>query len=400
MLFEDSPLVPTPPPTLREYLNARIGSPNYRGVQLAQHNRTPALKLTTLLSVIYGVTGTTEFPVPKGDDPAPTRHHDSETPRPNANYEEYYDILDAIADAAIPGVTATFNSLKKNHFPNLVGMGLLVRTKGATPTARLTDAAEDIVNETNDRQRGKLIGDAMENLLGKPFIDEVYDLLGVIDTINASEMMLIVSDITLPFDVKVKYLREYKGMRRRARARMLSELSTTCQQTMNLPKVDKRDWGNWMNEARQIISALALVPTLSVYNIELVMLAGAAATREFIPVRSQKAKDDAFLWHDIQRQDGWELHHIVPMETVVSKADLLLIDVKENLLYIPAAKHHRIKPPSIKFRFDLTTIQLINPDDDTGEPISLFEIGPEAAVNRDRLEPMCKHNRKILVATE
>lgn len=373
---------------IRSYLQSRIASTNYRGIHIAQHNRLPEEKLVALLTAIHSVVGTKVFAVPPGDD----------TGVRLVGYAEYYSILAAIDSAGQEGLSATFNSLKKNHFPNFESMGLLSRGERAR-TARLTNHAVDILNAESSRKRTKLIGDAMERMFGQSFVDDLHELLQKLDFLNLHEFMLIASDESLDLNDKERLTRAYRRLKRIERLQLHSEMEDRCARTMSLPKKDKRDWHNWWNEARQIVTMLSVVPGFNVYNDEQVMLAGSAATSMFAPTRSNRAKEEAFDWHGIAKQSGWEMHHIYPVEYATCERDLNLIDAKENLLYIPAAKHRQIPSKgnrSVQFRYDATHVLLVNPASADNKPQVLLAVPREATVNHNRLPAMAAYSERIL----
>jgi hypothetical protein len=373
---------------LRPYLEARIASDGYRGIHVAQHNRLPEAKLVALLKAIHNVAGTSDFEVPPGDDPG-TRL---------LGFNKYYEILDAIAASEVSDLSATFNSLKKNHFPNFESMGLLVRENRAR-NARLTQAAVEIINAGESQRRKKLIGDAMERMFGVPFVEDLHALLTKIDFLSLHEFMLIASDEELCREDKERLIRAYRRLKRVERLQLHAEMEGRCAQTMSLPKKDKRDWHNWWNEARQIVTMLATVPGFNVYNDEQVMQAGSSAVSLFLPTRSNQAKQDAFEWHGVEKRDGWEMHHVYPVEYATCERDMALIDAKENLLYIPAEAHRRIPSRgnrSVQLRYDLTHVLLVNPAAPDGKPQVLLAVPQEAAVKRELLSVMAAYSDQLL----
>jgi len=93
------------------------------------------------------------------------------------------------------------------------------------------------------------------------------------------------------------------------------------------------------------------------------------------------------------------LHHIFPIEYATSAADMALIDAKENLLYIPAARHREIprnKNRSVQFEFDSRRVRLSNPASSSRKPQFDFEIPREVGVQDDRLPAMVAYNARLL----
>jgi hypothetical protein len=389
---------------IKNYLLNRVKRDDYRGIHLAQHNRLPEEKLVAILAAIHSAVGVESFGIPPGDDPNPTRTHNPKAERHANGYDSYYDILDAISLTTVAGVSATFNSLKKNHFPNFEGMGLLLRSVDSQQddrayTARLSDKAVNIIDAGQSRNRTLLIGEATESLIGKQFIDDLHHLLTQVDMLNVYELMLVVSDPGLSLPDKEKLIREYRKLKAIQRIKMHSDVKNTCEPTMALSKKERRDWHNWWNESRQILTMLSTVAGFNVYNQERIMLAGSADTAYFDNSRSATIKRLAFDWQGITPREGWELHHIYPIEYATCSKDMELIDAVENLLYIPAAKHRTIPNSgnmSVQFSYDSSQVILVNPVSKDNEPKFVFLNPSEVAIKGENLETMRKYSEKLL----
>jgi hypothetical protein len=389
---------------IEAYFRQRISSPDYRGIHLAQHNRIPEEKLVALLASIQRAVKDKEFLIPPGDEPNPTRRHNPTEARQVRGFEDYYTILDEISSSGVAGVSATFNSLKKNHFPNLDAMGLIHRQvpqRGTTEPgrARLSAEALEIVSVGTSHRRKILIGDAMQRLLGNKFIEGIHALLNRVDVLNVYELMLIVSDKHLDIDQKEKLVRDYRRLKMIGRLQLHSELESKCASTMTLPKVDMRDWHNWWNESKQVMSMLALVPGFNVYNDDQVMLAGYAGLVVFDGARSQQVKQQALLWHGLERSAGWELHHILPVAYATCESDMRAIDSKENLLYIPAQQHRRIpnrQNRSVKLEIRGNVVRLLNPMTLAGDPSFDFDIPIQAQLDSSKAAEMVDYNNYLL----
>ncbi len=386
-----------PTEDLERYLRSRVLRDDYRGIHLAQHNRLPEEKLVGLLDAIHSAVGIGEFAVPPGDEPSPTRKHRPSARRQVTGFDDYYDILDAIANAGVKGVSATFNSLKKNHFPNFEAMGLLTRSEGGRK-GRLTTAATNILDAGPTRKRTLLVGQAMERIVGS-FANELHEMLRKLDQLNVWEIMLIISDLSLSRDEKERFVRQYRRLRAVRRLELHENIQGLCDATMKLGKVEKRDWHNWWNEAKQIVTMLSLVPGFVVFQEEHVMLAGGPGIPIVEKARSAQVKREAMEWHGLAATRGWELHHIFPVEYAVGAADMALIDSKENLLYIPASRHREIPRRgnrSVKIQHDGKTLSLCNPANSTGKPRFDFEIGRDVRVRIDLIPKMIAYNDMLL----
>lgn len=386
---------------LESYLNSRIKSDGYRGVHVAQHNRLPESKLLIFLEAINKVNGQEQFAVPPGDDPEPSGRQKGsiKIKRAVSGFEEYYQVIEAILAA---GENVTFNSLKKNHFPNLEAMGLLSRqivADGSYFRASLTDSAKSILVAGATRKRTVLIGKAMENLIGSKLIEELHSILQKVDVLNVYELMLIVTDPSLKLDDKETLIRQYRRLKPIGRLQLHSRMKAKCAPTMALEKKRKRDWHNWWNESAQIVSMLSTVSGFNVYDNEHVMLAGAGIHLGFDASRSETVKRDAFNWHNLEKRDGWEMHHIYPVQYATCDSDMRLIDSKENLIYIPEKIHDQIPKRenlSVGLEFNSNYVSLINPVSDTKVPRFDLRIDIDAEVKVENLPTMARFNQKLL----
>lgn len=394
---------------VESYLFGRISHSDYRGIHLAQHNRLPQAKLEALLETIHSAVGDQPFDTPPGDDPKPTRRHDPQAPRALPTFNDYYNILDRIAEQGDKSISATFNSLKKNHFPNFESMGLLHRFNesgeggnggSGASKAKLSAHALALI-AAEGRAKYRLFGDANERLLkAHDLLDKLHDVLTAVDSLNVYELMLFVSDPKINAEQCAKFVRSYRRLKRLRILELHQALQDRCSKTMDasVSKVDKRDWHNWWNQARQIMTMLNTVSGFSVVEDEVVFLAGNAAPK-FVAERSASVKAEALAWHGLERRDGWELHHIFPIDYATCAKDLQLIDSKENLLYIPSAVHKTIpsrQNRSVKFTFDASSVRLINPVAPTGEPLLVIVRPDQAAVKESNLPLMANYSERLL----
>ena len=383
---------------IRKYLKSRVTRDDYRGIHLAQHNRLPEEKLTAILGAIYEACGNEIFEIPPGDDPKPSRAHDPNKRRQLKGFQKYFEILDNIASSEVRGVSATFNSLKKNHFPNFDGMGLLSRTEDGR-FGRLTSDGVKIVNSGPSRERTLLIGQAVERLIGAQFVSDLHSILRETDQLNVYEIMLFVSDHNLDNSRRKDLVRAYRRMRAVQRLQLHEEIFDFCQSTMNMAKKEMRDWHNWWNESKQIVGMLGFVPGFVVVENEHVMLVGGRGIPAFERIRSAQVKREALEWHGLVNKPGWELHHIYPIEYATSARDLALLDAKENLILIPRELHRQIPNRgnrSVHLEFSTTHITLSNPASKDRQPQFQFKISKDVLVDPSRLERMAAYNAKLL----
>jgi hypothetical protein len=396
---------------VENYLNNRISDPkNYRGMHLAQHNRLPIEKLIVILQSIRSAVGIAWFIEPANDDPAPTRKHDPLQPRriPSGmilqDCAEYYLILDEIYNAQVEKVSATFNSLKKNIFPNLEGMGLLQRDDsgqrtGGNKKARLSPVAINFL-DGNERVQKKIFSECNERIL-KPIVEILDVVLEKFDTINVYEMMLFLTDESINLERKMELISKYKGMKKLQVIELHDSIQTRMNRSMgsNVAKIDKLDWHNWWNESRQMTDMLETVVGFNVYQDDQIMKAGNAEAIVFSASRSQNVRREALSWHSLTSKEDWDLHHILPVEYATSSSDLKQIDDKRNLLYIPSSIHKTIPNTSnrmVQFAYDATHVILRNPLTTDGKPLKEIAWPRDAGVDQNNLQEMVIYNKRLL----
>jgi hypothetical protein len=396
---------------VREYLHRRVSdSTTYRGMHLVQHQRLPEDKLFVILKSIHDAVGESSFVEPANDDPSPTgKSHQLGDPRrtPRGNTAEeciaYWDILDNIAAANVDDVGATFNSLKKNTFPNLEGMKLLIRTPGLTKNhpkkAQLSPIAVKFIF-SQPRERTRIFSECNENVL-KPMINVLDITLQKFDTVSVYEMMLFLTDENLSTQNRIELLGKYKRLKTLQIIQLHKDLQSYMANKMgpNVAKVDKLDWHNWWNESKQITQMLNTVIGFNVYQNELIMKAGNAEATSFTANRLASVKKEALIWHSVEPRENWDLHHILPVEYATGSADLRHIDDKRNLLYIPSSIHRKIPNTSnlmVEFTFDALNVYLQNPLVEGKEPRLAIAWPRDAAVNKLNLDSMVDYNKKLL----
>ena len=391
---------------LRAYLDARISdSRTYRGLHVAQHNRIGPERLTAILEGVAQAADSRWFIVPPGDDPAPSRTHDPAIPHPlRATYPDYFSVLDAITRAGVP---VTFNSLKKNHFPNLDDMGLLERQEMSRGNfrARLTSAATDIVTESDERTRQGHIGRARERLFASrdpAFLRELFELLGDISTLSDTELMLFVSDRDQDRSKHQELIRAYRRMALLQRVVLLSEYERRCDATIGLPKVKRLDWGNWRNQAQQIISLLQLVTGFVVpegAGERVVVRSDRPVPSGYTRTRSNGVKDKALALHSLTRQEGWELHHIVPIEYATCDAEMQLIDSPENLLCLTKEAHRQFPTTgNTTIKLGAVTATEVHIEDLAGRTPIVLEIDIDVFLDPRVVHALKNYNARLLAS--
>lgn len=375
-----------------KYIFERIKREDYRGIHLSQHNRLPFDKVLAILRIINNITGESSFKIHIGDWKG----------KKQKGCEIYYKIVDALKKIIEQG---TVNSLKKNIFPDLDMMGFLNRynPKGdlVSPEKReivdsvsLTKFALDFINEKRPRKQYKMYIEATEKLL-EPILDELFYLLyKEFESINIYEYMFIVSDGKLSTQEKIDLINSYRRLKKIQRTEINQDILKIFKDINKKAanKRFKRDFGNWYNESLQIFNLLNQTVYFKTFRKTVLMLSISQEALEFIAIRSQKQREKYFDWHNIERREGYQLHHICPLSYATTRKQLTLIDNFKNLIYISDKAHSKIPHDLfIQLVEKNGRILLMNPVDK-----KFIDITKEVIINPKCLFEMLKYNDKLL----
>ena len=328
-----------------KYISNRVLSDDYRGVQCSQHNRLTFNYFSKLVDAIYKIAGDTVFNIHVGDDDGSFQ--------PNA--QKYYEVVAAIKSAVGKG---TINSVKKNTFPDIARMGFLDRFDnyghkisegtGRQPVYQVGLSKLGVRFATASAfERIKLFTDGID-ILTKNTASELVELLYLndygIDSLDILEFMYIISDdrYGVSYHDKLNYLLEYRRLTPAQKANVDVCLKNYCNPSNRRAYANKtvlRDYSNWKNESQQIYGLLANSTYFKVENNKLILNTGNYGLFDEQTVRGEKAKREYFKFHNVTRNDEYELHHIVPFSMAQSKSDALLIDNYKNLIYLKSTKH-------------------------------------------------------------
>lgn len=383
---------------IRGYLFSRVRRGDYRGVHVAQHNRLPFDKAESLLSAIYNAVGADEFPIPPGDDRGVRQ----------PGFGAFYRLVDEIAATLGQG---TVNSVKKNHFPDFARMGFLERLgmdgKVLPPedrrrvfAARLTESAARLALAGNPREKYRLYLDAVERLIGARILDELFAILrDDFETVSVHEFMLVLSDPAISRDEKTALLKSHRQMSALRRVALRAEIRAECARLSAAAKDKrgKRDYDNWLNQALEIFNLLNQTVYFKTFKRTVLMLGFSDEALEFLAARGGAAKSRALRWHNIEEREGYDLHHIVPLENAFSRKTLERVDDHRNLLCLRKSVHRKIPTRNNLFvRLDAPKtggIFLVNP---FGPKTARMDVSGDILCRPENLPEMVEYNRKLL----
>ncbi|NCN64802.1 MAG: hypothetical protein GW779_00455 [Candidatus Altiarchaeum hamiconexum] len=356
----------------------------------------PFDKVLKILITINNIAGNNRFKIHVGDWKGITQE----------NCDTYYKI---VADLKKRLKQGTVNSLKKNIFPDLDVMGFLRRynmradrtlkyRRGYIQFVELTDLAKKFINESKLRKQYKIYVEAVERLL-EPILDELFFLLyKKFESINVYEYMMVVSDKKLKTESKIELIKAYRRLKKiqqiQIKQDILKKFNEINKEAQN--KNEKRDFMNWYNESLQIFSLLNQTIYFKTFGKTTLMLELSQEAFETLAKRSQIQKDKYFEWHDIQKNEEYQLHHIYPISYFTTKKELLLIDDYRNLIYIKNTKHVKIPHDNnlfVKLAYRNDKILLVNPIN----TLDYMDITNDILININNLSVIIDYNKKLLL---
>lgn len=385
------------------YIAERISSNDYRGVQCSQHNRLTFDYFSCLVSVIYEVAGSEVFNIHIGDD------HGNMQPQAHT----YYEVVDRINQAIGKG---TINSVKKNTFPDIARMGFLDRfdkhghkiVEGESRVGIYQVGLSPLgirFAEATAFEKIKLFTDGVD-ILTKNAASELVELLYLndygIDKIDILEFMYILSDdrVGISTNDKLRYLLDYRRLSQVEKEKLDECLKSFCNPKNRKAFDNKtllRDYSNWKNESQQIYGLLANSTYFKVEDAKLILNTGNTGLFTSQANRGAKAKSEYFKHHSIKKQDGYDLHHIIPFSKAQCKNDALYIDDYKNLIYLNTKKHSEFtvsgnKNVILKYTLGNPNILFL----DFNDSFILVDITKDALFSASLLPDVKAYNQQLL----
>ena len=381
------------------YIVERLQKKNYRGWHISQHNRYDLSDIENILCVILKVSGTDFFAIPPGD-------FKKGTSLPS-HFIIFQEFVNGVSDIMKRG---TINSLKKNFFPDLIRMKFLERKKLKTDEypsgvfhGKLTSNAVDFI-EADLVTKYKLYTDAIDRMFeGK--ISELAEMINLSDYnddgITIYELMFILSDSSKCLN-KMSMLSSWRSLSKHKRIKVIDLIKSYSRPSnFDGDKNTKRDFGNWKNEAQQIIRLLKATVYFEV-DAELSFRLNVSSKGFFqkTKLRSSVPKQKYFDYHNVNKQSEFELHHIIPISSARNKKEAIKIDDYRNLIYIDRARHREVsRNGNNKFILTIDAIKAVFSDLDRMNHVKA-ENGNDALYTKElnKIEKISDYNIKLLMS--
>lgn len=324
-----------------QYIVKRLRDDKYRGWHISQHNRYNLREIEMILRKIQEVAGTDSFAIPPGDYCRDTIL--------TGDYQNFQTIVNSIKSEINKG---TINSVKKNFFPDLEGMGFLVREKikpnknsSLALYGRLTPSAIKFEAGTLI-EKYKKFTDGIDKLFDSK-ISELAEMIHlseyVNDAISIYEFMFIFSDNSEDLN-KIELLDSYRSLKKHEKTKVKKLIEKYAQPGNFVGnKTAQRDFHNWKNQAQQIMSLLGATVYFEVDRNKFFRLnVGSTGFFQEPTKRSAIPKREYFTFHGVEKRDKFELHHIVPISSARNKEEAKMVDSYINLIYIHRGQHKQI----------------------------------------------------------
>lgn len=337
-----------------KFLAKRILSNNYRGVQLSQHNRYDVNVISAILVEMFNIVGTNKMQIRTTDlKKRPLNTLEEHT------YAKYVDNLFTRIGRC------TQDSVRKNLFVDLHRMGLINRydkydnkiypyEKKGVVSVSLSEKGLEFVNSISDIfQRNLLYTKAIDELTNG-LANNLLDIVSINGKISIYEFMFFISYVGYKCDDNnhsytrgelVEYMLEYRKLSHYQQQAVINIVSAYCDPNkFSGDKTNKRDYHNWKNESQQIFMLMSQTVFYEERKEELLIRLGKAGLFEDENKlkRSIAQKTKYFKKHNISKEIGFELHHIVPLLTAKDRIQFQALDVWQNMIYIDGYTHSKI----------------------------------------------------------
>lgn len=338
-----------------KFVDKRIANPRYRGLHSSQHNRYTLEKTRQILELLHKHS--------QGGLMAIRTTDISKRPKNTADERAFAEFCHAAK--SVSGI-GTQDAMRKNLFVDFHRMGLIERynknkvciapyQRSSIKYVALSARGLRFIQARKLLDQYFIFSKAIDQLLGGS-INYLLDLLRDSDyelsKVTLNEYMLFVSAIhsEVSYSITVEqcatYINDFRKLGRIKTPLYMEHLKEQLKpENYSGDKTTKRDYHNWRNEAQQVFSLLAQTVYFEIRGEDLMLRTGKdgfASEDEIRLSRSLSEKHLYFKKHGVQKQKGFELHHVIPLAYAESKEQFKLLDTWQNMVYIDAFSHAKI----------------------------------------------------------
>ena len=335
------------------FLEERISSGKYRGNQISQHNRYDLQVVKTMLTELYNISGKSLMQIRDADL--------SKRPYNIAGEEDYAIYVDKINKHPAVG-RGTQDSVRKNLFVDFNRMGFLDRytskkvktipgKKSKTKYVSLTELAIQFVTTNNIFEEHMLYSRGIDNLMRGITEDLLWIVLDL-GKVTEDEYTFFVSFVNNELngtyygkDEIIELVKEYRSLSRYNKEEVKIRIKEYCVPDSSIGnKTVQRDYHNWVNETQQVFMLLDQTVFFEQREKTIFPKVGTNAIFEDTEKlqRSLAEKEKYYEYHNVAKQKGFELHHVVPLCWARTKNEFSVLDNHKNMVYIDAYSHAKI----------------------------------------------------------
>jgi len=395
-----------------KFLAHRIEDVSYRGIHTTQHTRYELDRVEILLKLL--------------DEYAPNQslikiRTQDLSRRPYALPAEA-SYVSLCEDYKKKTGTGTQDTIRKNLAVDFHRMGLIKRydenknvidpfSRGTVHYFSITDLGLKLIRSDKISEKSFIFCRAISNVMGN-VIDILLNIL--MDPnfnfrkITLNEYMFFVSAVDneneFSFGKSIEEVKEliksYRYLSSAEQRQISLKLSTLLNpENFTGNKTNLRDYHNWKNEAQDVFYKLNPTPYFE-YNRSEGFLNLRAEKGDVLESkrlkRSTEEKLRYFKEHKIDKKDGFELHHIVPLSWSESKEHFVTLDKYQNMVYIDGYKHGIISQNKNKYvQLNFVENDNVELSDSFDEKIQLHK-DINIIYSIDKKDTMSSYNKKLL----
>jgi len=346
-----------------KYIKKRIKSDDYRGNIGSQHNRWDFKELEVVLTELDRFAANGSLMQIRNADL-------SRRPQNISGEESYARFCNSIKEKVGKG---TQDSIRKNLFPDFARAGWIERfdsnqvkldpySRGSVKYVSLSKEGLKFINSKSLDDKFFIFSKGVDNFLGGS-INKIIHLISDpdfgLDYVDLLELTFFVSavgsqstDISLTLTECRDLIIEWRKLSKYQKIGVDAHLTKELVKNANLSsKLMQRDFHNWINSAQQGFSLLKQTIYFEEWkdaknshlNRIIWMQDGNQNSAYAVRLkRSLNQKHEYMKQHNVSKQKGFELHHVVALAWAESEYHFKLLDNWKNMVYIDGFSHAKI----------------------------------------------------------
>ncbi len=399
-----------------KYIKNRIKSDDYRGNIGSQHNRWDFKELEVVLTELDRFAANGSLMQIRNADL-------SKRPQNISGEENYARFCNSVKEKVGKG---TQDSIRKNLFPDFARAGWIERfdtnqvkldpySKGSVKYVSLSKEGLKFLNSKSLDDRFFIFSKGVDKFLGGS-INKIIHLISDpdfgLDYVDLLELTFFVSavgsqskDISLTLTECRDLIIEWRKLSKYQKIGVDAHLTKELVKNPNLSsKLMQRDFHNWINSAQQGFSLLKQTIYFEEWkdaknshlNRIIWMQDGNQNSAYAVRLkRSLNQKHEYMKQHNVSKQKGFELHHVVALAWAESEYHFKLLDNWKNMVYIDGFSHAKITQNNNKNVLMKFESQRMILEDYSNNKVE-FKPGENLLWSEVHKEDMAKYNLMLL----